>query len=184
MGKDYQLANILQYCSMNAVQNSNSLFAEFPPQARVWIYQASRPLTEKETSLIREKAKAFALNWNAHKQPLTADAEVAHNLFLVLIADEAKMAASGCSIDSSVRLVKELEQEFQLVFFDRLNVAYQNDGTISLANYQTLVEDIKSGKLPRNISIFNNVIQTKGELETNWLIPVEKSWLSKLIVNG
>lgn len=169
---------------MNAAQNNNPLFAEFPPQARVWVYQASRLLTEKETNIIREKAKAFALNWNAHKQPLTADAEVVHNLFLILIADEAKIAASGCSIDSSVHVVKELEQELQLHFFDRLNVAYQIENSISLANYQTLIEDIKTGKLKNDVLIFNNVIQTKGELETSWLIPISQSWLGKLIANG
>lgn len=168
---------------MNAIQTSGKLFAGFSDYSRIWIYQSSRMLTEQESNDIREKAKAFTQTWNAHKQPLTADAEVISNLFLVLIADEAKLAASGCSIDSSVRLVKELGQEIQIDFFDRLNVAYQSENGAILANYQQLIEDVKSKKVPRSISIFNNVIQTKGELETNWLIPLEKSWLKRLMDN-
>ncbi len=169
---------------MNTILKNSPFFSEFPNHSRVWIYQSSRLLTENESNFIREKAKQFAQTWNAHKQPLTADADVADNLFLILIADETKTGASGCSIDSSVHFVKTLEQEFQLNFFDRLNLAYKTENGIFLANYQQVIEEIKSGKLPNTISIFNNVVQTKQELETNWLIPIQQSWLSKLIVNG
>ena len=112
---------------------------------------------------------------------MTAEADVLHNLFLVFIADEAKLGASGCSIDSSVHFVKQIEQEFQLNFFDRLNVAYKTENEILLANYQQLIENIKLGKTAKNADIFNNVIQTKGELETSWLVPIEKSWLARLL---
>lgn len=166
---------------MNATLKNHPFFAEFPTGAHIWIYQSSRFLTESEANTIREKAKTFTETWNAHKMPLTADADVLHNLFLVLIADETKTGASGCSIDSSVRFVKQLEQEFQLNFFDRLNVAYKTGNGISLVNYQELIEAIKSGKTAKNIEIFNNAIQTKNELDTSWLIPVAQSWLARLL---
>lgn len=166
---------------MNATQKNSYFFAEFPAHARIWIYQSSRLLTEQETTSIREKAKTFAQTWNAHKMPLTADADVLHNLFLVLVADETKTGASGCSIDSSVRFVKQIEQEFQVNFFDRLNVAYKAENGIFLANYQQLIEDIKAEKTAKNIEIFNNVIQSKEELDASWLIPIEKSWLARLL---
>lgn len=166
---------------MNATQEKGVFFAEFPDNSRIWIYQASRLLTENESAIIREKAKAFARDWNAHKEPLTADAAVVHNLFIVLIADEAKLGASGCSIDSSVHFVKQIGQEFQLNFFDRLTVAYKNENGVLLASYQQLIEDIKAEKTAKNTAIFNNTIQTKGELETDWLVPVDKSWLAKFL---
>lgn len=166
---------------MNATQEKGAFFAEFPDNSRIWIYQASRLLTNAESATIRDKAKTFTNGWNAHKVPLTADADVIHNLFLVLIADEVKLGASGCSIDSSVHFVKTIGQEFQLDFFDRLNVAYKNENGVWLANYQQLIEDIKTGKTAKNVEIFNNVIQTKRELETSWLIPMETSWLAKFL---
>jgi hypothetical protein len=101
----------------------------FPDTAKVWIYQASRALTPDENQLLSTKAKAFASGWTAHKMALQADAAVVNNLLLLLIVDENQASVSGCSIDSSVHFVKEIGAELGVDFFNRLNVAYLQQGT-------------------------------------------------------
>jgi hypothetical protein len=156
--------------------------ASFPDTAKVWIYQASRALTPDENQLLASKAKAFASRWTAHKVALQADAAVVNNLLLLLIVDENHASVSGCSIDSSVHFVKEVGAELGVDFFNRLNVAYLQQGQVKLAHFQSLVEQIKSGTVNASeISIFNNLVGTVAELKTKWLLPVGESWIGRSI---
>jgi len=41
--------------------------------------------------------------------------------------DEDQEAPSGCSIDSSVAIIKDIEQKMKVNMFDRLNFAYKID---------------------------------------------------------
>lgn len=156
--------------------------ASFPDTAKVWIYQASRALTPDENQLLASKAKAFASRWTAHKMALQADAAVVSNLLLLLIVDENQASVSGCSIDSSVHFVKEVGAELGIDFFNRLNVAYLQQGQVHVVHFQTLVEQIKSGTVNASeISIFNNLVGTVAELKTKWLLPVGESWIARSI---
>jgi hypothetical protein len=96
--------------------------------------------------------------------------------------DENQASVSGCSIDSSVHFVKEVGAELGIDFFNRLNVAYLQQGQVKLAHFQTLVEQIKSGTVNASeISIFNNLVGTVAELKTKWLLPVGESWIGRSI---
>jgi hypothetical protein len=153
--------------------------ASFPDTAKVWIYQASRALTPDENQFLSAKAKAFASGWTAHKMALQAEAAVVNNLLLLLIVDENQASVSGCSIDSSVHFVKEVGTELGIDFFNRLNIAYLQDGEVHVVHFQTLVEQIKLGTVNASkVSIFNNLVGSVAELKTKWLVPVGESWIA------
>jgi hypothetical protein len=40
---------------------------------------------------------------------------------------------------------------------------------------------IGNGFISGDTLYFNNLVQTKAELETNWIIPVKESWLAQKI---
>jgi hypothetical protein len=44
--------------------------------------------------------------------------------FIILMADEKATGVSGCSTDSSVRLIKDIEQRFGVNMFDRTTLAF------------------------------------------------------------
>ncbi len=44
------------------------------------------------------------------------------------MADETASGVSGCSTDSSVHLIKQIEQQTEIRLFDRLNLAFHIDG--------------------------------------------------------
>ena len=87
-------------------------FEEIPDHARVWIYQANRPLSDTETQQAQQWGRQFVEQWAAHGQGLRASVTVLHHHFLVIALDEQHHAASGCSIDSSVGFVRILEEAF------------------------------------------------------------------------
>jgi hypothetical protein len=72
-------------------------------------YQATRPFNSSELSIISDDFLRFTNSWAAHGIPLNAGFDIRFNQFVILAADEYVQQASGCSIDDSVRKVKELE---------------------------------------------------------------------------
>ena len=149
----------------------------FSPQSKVWIYQSDRAFTNEETTEIQHKLNDFAAQWKAHGHQLDAKAEVLHNFFIVFIVDEASAGVTGCSIDSSVRVIKELEQIYGVDLFNRFNMAYRSDdGKIVVTgkeDFETLI-NIKAVGL--NTIVFNNMVQTLEEFNSKWEIPFEQSW--------
>lgn len=148
----------------------------FSPQSKVWIYQSNRAFTNEEVAAIELKINDFASQWKAHGHQLRAKAEVLHNYFLVFTIDEASAGVTGCSIDASVRVVKELEQEYNVDLFNRFNMAYLVESKVVVASkedFETLI-NIKS--VGPSTIVFNNMVQTLGDFETKWQVPFEQSW--------
>jgi hypothetical protein len=130
-------------------------FEHFSDQAKVWVYQADRFLSDTEVAWVKEQLEAFILTWNAHGAKLNASFE----------EDEA--SASGCSIDSSVRVIKQIEKELGCSFFNRLKMLVEEENELKYVPFHTLA-DLK------NVYVFNNNVQFLKDLRSNWRIPVEK----------
>jgi hypothetical protein len=141
--------------------NFNELLPQLSNESRVWLYLAERKLDDTEAHFVSEKIDLFVQNWTAHNKKLTADGTIIFQQYIVLGVDEKIEAASGCSIDGSVRLIKSLQQELGIDFFNRLKVLAFLENQWQTKNYFEVQED----KLP----YLNPTIQTLGELRTNWI---------------
>lgn len=89
---------------------------QMPDDSKVWIYQANRQLTLEEIGEMEQLIEGFVEKWEAHKQSVKGFGGIFYKRFIVLMADESVAEVSGCSIDGSVRLIKEIEQAFDLNF--------------------------------------------------------------------
>lgn len=152
----------------------------FSPQSRVWIYQSDRKFTASEKNIILDKLTAFTKQWRAHGNELAAAAEIRDGFFIVLIVDETQANVTGCSIDSSVRLIKEIEQELNVDLFNRLNIAYINGQDIVIVNRTNFENLINQGKVTTETIVFNNLVQTLTDLDSKWKVPLKDSWHSKV----
>ncbi len=149
---------------------------------RVWIYQADRPLTADDKSKVLDKLELFTAEWKAHGRPLAAKAEVRYDRFIILMVDDAIAPPTGCSIDKSVYLLKEIEKETGLNLFDRLQLAYRSGDEISVAPRNEFERLIAAGEVTADTIVFNNLITTYPELETHWEVPLKESWHAKLFL--
>lgn len=155
----------------------------FSPQSKVWIYQSNRAFTNDEAAAIQQKLDGFTAQWAAHGHQLKAKAEIIHQFFIVFTVDEATAGVTGCSIDASVRVIKDIEQAYHVDLFDRFNIAYKIDGKVIVTNkedFETLVNIKTIG--PKTI-VFNNLVQTLQEFETKWETTFEESWHSKVFAH-
>ncbi len=147
-------------------------FDQLEDQAKVWSYQADRLLTDTEVQWITEQLGPFLEEWAAHGTKLKAYGEVVNHAHLILAVDESAHNASGCSIDTSVRFIKQLEKELQLSFFNRLKMLTLSNGQFAYVNYADLSD------LPVETIVFNNTVSTVGEFKNSWKLPV-KNFISK-----
>ena len=154
---------------------------DFDPGSRVWIYQSSRLFTISEALQIEEMINQFAQNWLSHGIPVKGAAHLFFGQFVILIADESATGVSGCSTDSSVRLIKEIEKIFGVNMFDRLALAFIDKDKVQILPMPQLKYAVEQGFITADTLFFNNVVLTKEQLENNWIIPVKDSWLAKKI---
>ena len=101
------------------------------------------------------------------------------------MADERASQVSGCSTDSSVHLMKELENEFSIHLFNRQLLAFYIKDKVQLLPLAQLASGITQGIIGPETLYFNNTVETKKELENDWIIPLKDSWLaSRIAVPG
>jgi len=154
---------------------------DFNSDSRVWIYQSSRTFSINETIEIESKLQRFVVQWNSHGTPVKGFATLLFAQFIIIMADETAMGVSGCSTDSSVRLMKEIEQLFNVNLFDRQMLAFVIKDKVQLLPMGQLKYAADNHFIEASTLYFNNLVQTKQELESNWMVPIKNSWLSKRI---
>lgn len=150
--------------------------------SRVWVFQADRFLTDDETEIVRRTMIEFIPTWASHGNELYGDFFIADNLFLIVGVDELKSPTSGCSIDALNRVVRKIGNELAVDFFDRLRVVYlDNQQTIQIVPLNEFTALMKRDEVRQSTIVFNNLIETKSELETKWKSPVKNSWHKNLL---
>jgi hypothetical protein len=153
----------------------------FHPDSRVWVYQCSRLFNLNEVLEIEELLKEFTAQWKSHGTPVKGEAHLFFGQFIILITDETATGVSGCSTDSSVRLIKDIEQRFKVNMFDRTTLAFVVKDKVELLPLTHLQHAFENGFINGDTLYFNNLVETKQELESKWIIPVKDSWLTKKI---
>ena len=161
------------------------MFTEYknlPNKSRVWIYQSDREFTNKEIAFISTKAVEFINTWTRHGDNLKGSFTIKYNQFLVLAVDESFKNVSGCSIDSSVRFIQELESELQLDLMDKMNITFKDGTIINLVKLIDFQRFAKEKKITQETIVFNNMVNTKEDFENNWEIPAKQSWHKRFLV--
>jgi hypothetical protein len=148
---------------------------------RIWIYQSNRELSDEQVQDLKPEFEAFVKRWAAHSKKLAADFEIRFNRFLILKVDEAEYAASGCSIDESVRFIKELESKKGLSLFDRSQVAYEKNGKVYATTLNQISKLYHQGEINDNTPVFDNTITSSSELKSKWQQPLKESGYYKFV---
>ncbi len=155
--------------------------SDFHPASKVWIYQSSRLFMLSEALEIEDLLTEFVENWKSHGAEVKGYANMFFGQFIVLMADETQAGVSGCSTDSSVRLIKEIEQKFNVNMFDRLSLAFLVKNKVQLLPMSQLNYAVENNFINADTIYFNNMVLNKEELLNNWMIPVKNSWLARKI---
>lgn len=121
----------------------------------------------------------FSANWKSHGAPVKGFAQLLFGRFIILMADESATGVSGCSTDSSVHLIKDIEQKFNNNLFDRQSLAFIIKDKIEMLPLSQLKYAMENRFITPDTLYFNNTVSTKEQLEKEWIIPAGESWLRR-----
>ena len=156
-------------------------FDTLPEESRVWIYQSNRSFSDDELTQLKEQLNTFIEAWTAHGKDLEAGYKIVYKRFIVIALNQNLNSATGCSIDSSVRFIQELEQQYNVDLMDKMNVSYKQGEFIA---YKPLIDFKKMAQekaVSKNTIVFNNLVNTIAEFNENWEVPASESWHSRFI---
>ncbi len=151
---------------------------DFNDSSRVWVYQSNRAFTNSETIQIESLLKDFVENWKSHSEDVKGFANVFFGQFIIFMADETLTGVGGCSTDSSVRLIKNIEKDFGVDMFNRLLLAFLINERIQILPLSEINISLDKKLITKDTLFFNNTILTKKELMNEWIVPVKESWLA------
>jgi hypothetical protein len=167
---------------MTAIESSISTkIFNLPEEARVWIYQSTRPFNEKEETVLKSQLNAFTAEWTAHSKQLCAVGDVLYNRFIVLAVDENQAGASGCSIDKSVKFMQDVENQYNVQLFERMNFAWLDGETVKTAPSSDFKRLFTEGGITSETLVFDNLVSSVGGLKTVWLKPLSQSWHKRFV---
>ena len=152
-----------------------------PANTRVWIYQSTRPFSDMELTVLRSQISGFVSEWSAHSKQLAAAGDVLFERFLVLAVDESQEGASGCSIDTSVRFLKDIENQYNTQLFERMNFAYLVGEDVEVVPSSSFSKLYTEGVINDSTLVFDNLVQTIGDMKKNWLKPLSASWHKRFV---
>jgi hypothetical protein len=152
-------------------------FDQLPPDARLWIFAAERPLTSTESARVLEEADSFIGQWMAHGVPLTAGRDIRHNQFVLVGVDERAAGVSGCSIDALVRRMQQLESVLGLELVNNAPVLYREGDAIERVSRDRFAELAASGTVGLSTRVFDNTLTRVGDLLAGkWEVKAADSW--------
>lgn len=154
-------------------------FKDFSGESRVWLYQSNRALSATEVNYVDEKLKDFTAEWAAHGKQLWATAAIVNPYFIAVVVDETITPPSGCSIDASVKFIKEIGAELGVDFFTRMQVTLQDQEKLKQIHFQ----DLGNIENAADALIYDALVDNLNTLRTNWPMPIKESSLKQFVEN-
>ena len=159
-------------------------FAQMPPDARLWIFAAERPLAAEEQQALLGAVDAFLEGWAAHGVPLAAARELRYDQFLFVAVDESRTGASGCSIDAMTRVLAELERRLGVELVNHAPVLYREGTRVVRLDRAAFAERVRRGEAAPDMIVFNNTLSRVGDLPTKWEVAARDSWHARAFFGG
>lgn len=157
------------------MENSNrDLFSQFPDQSKVWLYQSDRAMKDDEVKELEERLQSFVSTWAAHGNELWATSKVLNPYFAVIAVNDSLVPPSGCSVDASVKEMKEIGSELGIDFFNRMKVTIQEDEEIKQIHFSELNDN-------KSAVIYDPLISSLGDLRSAWPRAIEQSSFAQMV---
>ncbi|MDR1877759.1 MAG: hypothetical protein LBQ84_09070 [Flavobacteriaceae bacterium] len=150
---------------------------------KLWIFQSNRTLSPFEEERIYHIITDFLHSWASHGADLKSEFQILDHKFIIVSVDEAQAKATGCSIDSLNRCIRQIDAEYHLDLLNRLWVSYETEkGEIETLPMDKFKEKIRSAQLSPDTFVYNLSVSTPDEFYKKFKQPLKESW-AKVYLN-
>jgi len=154
--------------------------SSFAPEARIWLFGFDRQLENDELVDLAAVLNEFIDSWHTHKVEVQGTFAVIEGRFLLVIA---RNDVSGCSKDSLMRALSQVEQTIGVRALDGLRIFYRSEsGEIDCVDRASFSKLLRDGVLDKNTPVFNLGLTSFAELDGGLFEqPLEDSVFSRFI---
>ena len=159
------------------------MFVEFnslSEEAKVWIYPSSRKFYPQEIDGLKEKLQGFIDGWKSEDADFKASFELKYNRFIIFSVEEGS-TLTNADIDKQVAFILQLQQEYEVELLDKMNVCFKQGEFIQYKDVKEFKKLLKKKSVSVKTIVFDNLVQSKVELENYWEVPITESWYSRFL---
>ena len=156
-------------------------FESLSETAKVWIYPASRKFYKEELETVEEKVKTFVSEWKSDDADFKASYQFLYNRFIIVLAEDEDGKLTNLDIDTLVGFILQLQTEYELELLDKMNVCFKQGEYVQYKEIKEFKKLLKSKSVSSKTIVFDNLIQTKEELEHFWEVPITESWYNRFL---
>lgn len=152
-------------------------FQKLPDHGRLWVFPATRDLTDPEAEACLEAVDAFLDEWAAHGVALVSGRELLERRFLLVGVDVDAEAPSGCSIDALVGRLRTLGAELGVGLIDHAPVWYRDAGEVRSASRGAFKQLAEEGAVEPTTRVFDTTLTSLRQLRDGALErPAAETW--------
>lgn len=159
------------------------MFTEFEnlsPEAKVWVYPSSRKFYPQEIEGLKQKLQQFVTEWKAEEEEFKASYTLLYNRFVVFAVEENSIITNE-DIDRQVAFVLQLQEEYAVELLDKMNVCFKQGEHVQYKELKEFKKLLKNKSVSDKTVVFDNLIQTKEELDEYWEVPITESWYNRFL---
>ena len=149
-------------------------------EARVWVYPASRKFYPQEIEELENKLELFVSSWKEPEDDFKAAFEVKYHRFIIFYADD-NTHLTNVDIDKKVSFILNLQNEYKLELLDKMNVCFKQGEFVQYKEIKLFKKMLKDKSVSPKTIVFDNLIQSKYELENHWEVPITESWYNRFL---
>ena len=148
---------------------------------RCWVFGSSKPLSAGNT-LLTDRLDRFFSNWQSHGQAVSGRWRIVEERFLVVLREPEGAEVSGCSIDSMVGEVKQLEKELETRLLDSSRIFYRTaEGPVESVNRLEFKALAAEGRISPDTEVFDTTLTNLSDLKPGvFSKPLKESWHLRL----
>jgi hypothetical protein len=152
-------------------------FERLPDHGRLWVFPATRDLSEDEAAACLRAVDDFLEGWAAHGVPLLSGRELRESRFLLVGVDVDAEAPSGCSIDALVNRLRALGSELGVGLIDHAPVWYRSGGSVRTASRAEFKRLAEEGAVGPGARVFDTALTSLRQLREGGLErPATETW--------
>lgn len=154
-------------------------FEALSPESKVWIYPSNRKFYPNEIEEIQSSVRGFIDKWKKEDTSFQASFEFKYDRFIVIAADDSESQLSVGDIDASVAFILELQNRFEVVLLDKLNVCFKQGEFVQYKDLKEFKKLIKQNSVSKKTIIFDNLVSNLEDYSEVWEIPITESWYNR-----
>jgi hypothetical protein len=151
---------------------------------RCWVFGSSKPLSDGTPvwAALGARLDRFFSNWQSHGQSVSGRWRIVEERFLVVLREPEGAEVSGCSIDSMVGEVKQLEKELETRLLDSSRIFYRTaEGPVDSVNRLEFKALAAEGRISPETEVFDTTLTNLSDLRPGvFSKPLKDSWHLRL----